>query len=166
MMDDKKNKYKVGRAIFYLCYVSLGFLISVNFMNDSSGSAGPACIFFSWGSLLIYLLPYIYKTSNWAVILFVIALFTNGYLISLIIINGRQAKREIRFPLVTVAYHFMGAVIAYIFRFRFEEAAGLRFFLIVYAVLSTLIVIYIYFDWHLARKAFLLQRDNLKQYGK
>jgi hypothetical protein len=133
-------------------------------MNDSSGSAVPMSIFFSWGSLLFFLTPYLERIINLDFLFIhsiVFFLFIGAleliYLISLVVINSRLAKKNKRFPVFTLVYHFLGVVVAYFFRFKYFEESGNIYLL--YLVFSPMVILYIYLDWRLARGLIRLKNE-------
>lgn len=163
-MKDKLSSYRLMRILCFFVYFSLGYFLSLSFMNQTAGSAVPMSIFFSWGSFLFFLLPYlgrIIKLDFLFIYSIVFFLFIGAleliYLISLVVINSRLARKNKGFPIFTVAYHFLGVVVAYFFRIKYEESGNIY---IAYPVLAAIVILYIYLDWRLAR-GLIRQKNKL-----
>ncbi|GEM_PF-4214664 len=164
-MAKKSIIYRIGRFLCFWVYLSLGFLISLSFMNQTAGSAGPMSFIFSWGSGLFFLLAELSKLIDFSNLIntpsmfyLIIATLMVAYLISVVIINSRLIKKNKLFPTVTAIYHFSGVISSYFLRFNnYEEAGKTYLFLLIYPVLSAMAVLYIYLDWKLAKKLYSLR---------
>lgn len=155
-MIDKLFIYRLSRILCFFVYFSLGFILSLGSMSQTAGSAGPMSFFFSWGSFLFFLLPYLERIINLDILFIhsiIFFLFIGAleliYLISLVVINSRLARKNTGLPIFTVAYHFLGVVVAYFFRFKYFEESRNDY--LIYPVLTAIVILYIYLDWRLAR---------------
>ena len=155
-MKDKLSSYRLMRILCFFVYFSLGYFLSLSFMNQTAGSAVPMSIFFSWGSFLFFLLPYLARIINldflfiYSIVFFLfIGALELIYLISLVVINSRLARKNIRFPIINIFYHFLGVIAAYFFRFKYFEESRNDY--LIYPVISAMAILYIYLDWRLAR---------------
>lgn len=155
-MAGKLSSYRLGRLLCFFVYFSLGFILSLGSMSQTAGSAGPMSFFFSWGSFLFFLLPYLARIINldflfiYSIVFFLfIGALELIYLISLVVINSRLEKKNKRFPVFTLVYHFLGVVVAYFFRFKYFEESRNNY--LIYPVISAMAILYIYLDWRLAR---------------
>lgn len=155
-MIDKLFIYRLRRILCFFVYFSLSYYLSIGAMSQTAGSAVPMSIFFSWGSFLFFLLPYLARIINldflfiYSIVFFLfIGALELIYLISLVVINSRLARKNTGFPIFTVAYHFLGVVVAYFFRFKYFEESRNDY--LIYPVISAMAILYIYLDWRLAR---------------
>ena len=114
-MAKKSIIYEIGRFLCFWVYLSLGFLISLSFMNQTAGSAGPMSFVFFWVSGLLFLLAELSKLIDFSNLLntpsmfyLIIATLMVAYLISVVIINSRLIKKNNFSPPLLLSIIFRG----------------------------------------------------------
>jgi hypothetical protein len=175
-MNDIKKKIQKRTDYRYIYYV-IAIALSLWF---AMGTWGPFCIFFSWGSAILFSflrLLRILSTSivashnlnDWQKLLFglifliLMCFFTIIYTVSLSLINTKLSKKfKWNIPYLTLAYYASGVLVAFLVMVPYEgEYWSITWSYYVYPVFAVIALLYIFLDWHLAKRIeFIKEKES------